>query len=274
MKRIFSVILLFCVLLTNINVSANENDYVYKNDVYLKYISDFDVNGFATIEGQSDKKVKIILKTPNDNTTWYDVDKKNDRFRKKLWFIDGVGQYEISVVVNKSGKTYNYVKKYVFNNLIDLDKDLYPEKYIQSDDEKIKEIANFLNQQSGDEIDNIILIYLWIMDNVEYDYQKYKNILNKDYSDTYGAIQTLETNKGVCLDYATLFTAICRASGIKSRVIKGDYMYSNGSTEYHAWNEVYINQLDMWMKVDITLSDVSNEYYIFNDDMFFNHFAR
>lgn len=52
--------------------------------------------------------------------------------------------------------------------------------------------------------------------------------------------RTLSSNKGICYDYASLISAMCRSQGIPSRLVKG---YAGQSNVYHAWNQVYLNNI-------------------------------
>ena len=60
-----------------------------------------------------------------------------------------------------------------------------------------------------------------------------------------------EKPRGVCRDYATLYTAIARAAGIPTRLCAG-IVYANGRFFYHAWAESYVGE---WVTFDPTLYD-------------------
>ncbi len=55
--------------------------------------------------------------------------------------------------------------------------------------------------------------------------------------------------RGVCRDYATLYTAIARAAGLPTRLCAG-IVYSQGRFYYHAWAESYVGK---WVAFDPTL---------------------
>ena len=55
--------------------------------------------------------------------------------------------------------------------------------------------------------------------------------------------------RGVCRDYATLFTAIARAAGVPTRLCAG-IVYAEGRFYYHAWVECYTGK---WVVLDPTL---------------------
>jgi hypothetical protein len=66
-----------------------------------------------------------------------------------------------------------------------------------------------------------------------------------------GAADVLGKPRGVCRDYAVLFAALARASGIPTRVVAG-IVYFNDGFYYHAWNECRTGP-DTWRTFDATL---------------------
>jgi hypothetical protein len=63
------------------------------------------------------------------------------------------------------------------------------------------------------------------------------------------ASDVLKSKEGVCRDYAILFGALARASGIPSRIAAG-LLYVNGAFYYHAWVECWVGE---WLPFDGTL---------------------
>lgn len=57
--------------------------------------------------------------------------------------------------------------------------------------------------------------------------------------------------RGVCRDYATLYTALARAAGVPTRLCSG-IVYAEGKFFYHAWAESWVGQ---WIAFDPTLYD-------------------
>ncbi|HZT43125.1 MAG TPA: transglutaminase-like domain-containing protein [Chthonomonadaceae bacterium] len=60
-----------------------------------------------------------------------------------------------------------------------------------------------------------------------------------------------QNRRGVCRDYATLYTAIARAAGVPTRLCSG-IVYAEGKFFYHAWAESWVGQ---WVAFDPTLYD-------------------
>jgi transglutaminase-like putative cysteine protease len=62
-------------------------------------------------------------------------------------------------------------------------------------------------------------------------------------------MDVLMDKRGVCRDFAVLYTTLARAAGIPTRVATG-LVYSEGAFYYHAWAESYVGK---WIDVDATL---------------------
>lgn len=94
-------------------------------------------------------------------------------------------------------------------------------------------------------------LYIWIGSNIKYDENKATEIMEKSIKGESGAIPTFQSKKGICLDYSCLFTAMARASGLKSRIIVGE-AYNGEEFISHAWNQVYLEKEDRWINIDTT----------------------
>lgn len=85
-----------------------------------------------------------------------------------------------------------------------------------------------------------------------------------------GALAGLQTGSGCCEEYASLFVAVCRASGVPARVVNGyasdrdelaeDENPINMSGRRHQWAEFYLDGKG-WIPVDPTLSNDSNQVF-------------
>lgn len=78
------------------------------------------------------------------------------------------------------------------------------------------------------------------------------------------ANEILQSQEGVCQDYAHLFIAVCRHNGIPARYVSG-YIYPSdelvGALQMHAWVEVFVPDLG-WIGVDPTNNVFANENFI------------
>lgn len=109
------------------------------------------------------------------------------------------------------------------------------------------------------------IIYEWIGQEITYDYDKASRVLNDDVSDKSGAVSAFNTRRGICFDFACLYAAMCKANGIKVRLITGDGF--NGKVWVsHAWNQVYNPVENKWINVDTTFS-IGGDYF---DSLKFN----
>lgn len=102
-------------------------------------------------------------------------------------------------------------------------------------------------------------IYKWVVQNIEYDDLKAARLSKKEKGISSGAIPAFETRTGVCFDYSSLYIAMCRATGIKVRLVTG-LGYSGKAWGDHAWNQVYSVEEDRWINVDTTFGKSINYF--------------
>lgn len=97
-------------------------------------------------------------------------------------------------------------------------------------------MAGYLSEHFPDEADRSRAIFAWITGNVQYDIDNMFAI--NFYADSTEKInKPLKTRKGICENYATLFTSLCNRTGIRSVVVVG-YTKQKGFVDYipHAWS--------------------------------------
>jgi len=124
-----------------------------------------------------------------------------------------------------------------------------PEKYIESDDERIVALAEQIAGQEKNPYVLARLFYDHIIQTARY--QKLGQGLN-------GALYLLTNGKGECGDYSSLFIALCRARGIPARPIVG-YWAISGNDQTHVWAEFFLEGIG-WIPVDPTIGQQSPEY--------------
>lgn len=103
------------------------------------------------------------------------------------------------------------------------------------------------------------LIYRWISSNIEYDYDKAARISRDARGFQSGAQVAFATRTGICFDYSCLYISMCRAVGLRSRLITG-LAYSGISWGDHSWNQVYVAEEKRWINVDSTFGTNGNYF--------------
>jgi len=124
---------------------------------------------------------------------------------------------------------------------------------------QINEFSRKLVSHETDVYGKAEVLYGWVGNNINYDYEKATKVLNNDFDVKSGAIPAYETEKGICFDYACLYVAMCRANNIKVRIITGEG-FNGVSWVSHAWNQVYVPERDEWINVDTTFYKGGNYF--------------
>lgn len=116
--------------------------------------------------------------------------------------------------------------------------------------ELIHKKAYEITKDEETEIGKAKAIYIWIGSNITYDNDKAIKIMNNDYSSVEsGAVATYRDRKGICFDYAILYSVMCKEIGLKTQIVIGK---ADNGEEYisHSWNKVYISSEEKWVNVD------------------------
>ena len=178
-------------------------------------------------------KVRMLIKTPLGNTYNYlmALDGNYDVYP----LSEGDGNYEIGVYENIQADKYAAVLSQSVSVQItnEFGPFLYPNAYVDfNENTKAIEKGKELAKTADHDIEVVDNVYHYLANNVDYDYDKAKNVQS-------GYIpvvdETLSTGKGICFDYASLMGTMLRTQGIPTRL---DIGYAG--SEYHAWISVYI----------------------------------
>lgn len=213
------------------------------NDIACADITSADMGVIKVTYSGECGKVKVRI-TKGEAVYDYDLDPGGTVFPLQ----SGSGTYNIKVLENVSGKTYAVALDEDFSADIksEFSPYLVPSQYInysQSDD-CVYKAAELCAGKSGT-VEKAAAMFGYITSNVKYDKElaasvKSGYVPNPD--------KTLESGKGICFDYASLFASMCRSQNIPAKLVMG---YVRGNV-YHSWNEIYTEESG-WVTVDIFL---------------------
>lgn len=177
----------------------------------------------------------------------------------------GSGSYTVRVYEQLSGKSYSLAAEASFDVKIKSETEmyLYPNKYSDFDQNSdcVKKASQLCSDKSGT-VDKIAAIFGYVTDNISYDKELAKKVTSGLTGYTPDPDRTLKNGKGICFDYASLMTAMCRSQGIPSRIVVG-YAKEN---IYHAWNEIYTEETG-WITPELFLK---NKGYNIADATFYS----
>lgn len=243
MKRLFRhacamlAVLIVMSMFTVVNASAANGTTI--DTTNAKY-------GFVTVNYTSNAKLKVGIQYGNEKTSY-----KNCPSGKDAVFSleQGDGTYTISLCENISGTTYRVVTSKRVNAKIENAYAPYliatTDVQFTSGDDVCKKAAALCKDAKTD-MDKVTAIYNYIAGHYTYDTKLASDItsgkVSKYIPDT---AATLNSNKGICYDLASLFAAMCRSQNIPCALTKG---YAGSS--YHAWNKVNVG--GKWYAIDLT----------------------
>lgn len=239
MKKILAILIAALLLFSSVslaqaapwNNSVIDEENAEKGTIQVQY------------NGTENKKIKLMIARDGERY-FYDIKNgKVEAFPLQM----GSGSYSVRILKNIEGNRYRTVNA-AFISVDNLnDKDVYLNS-IQNIkwDPLAQPILKAQELTAGleNEKDKVKAVYSYLVNNFSYDYYKYNNLSSgylPDINETY------TSKKGICYDFSALFAAMLRSLDIPTKLVMG---YSDNITEYHAWNEVYIN--GKWHTVDVT----------------------
>lgn len=105
----------------------------------------------------------------------------------------------------------------------------------------VDKIAGYVNAHFTTPTEKTRAIFIWIADKIDYDVV---NMFALNFYDdpAEDIARPLRTRKGICVNYASLFTALCNEAGIRSLVVQG-YTKQRGFVGYipHAWSAAFVD---------------------------------
>ena len=177
-----------------------------------------------------------------------------------LPLTSGTGHYSVTILENAFDNIY------AIACTVELDAEvedefrpyLYPNQYVwYTAGSETCALGREISERSSDDLTYVQNVYEYVTENIAYDHDLAANIPTDYLPDV---DRTIETGKGICLDYAALMTALLRSQGIPTKLVVGW-----SGTQYHAWISVYLEETGWvdgaiffdglnWSRLDPTLA--------------------
>lgn len=221
---------------TTTNITCTfKNTYTDSSQTFTIHLTDFNATPIAF------EDVEFVI----DGETYYGMTNANGyaSFKVKA----AVGKYNVSVLFRGNNEyapstlsnTINIkISKYSNGlnekNSIASGDYLKTTKNCQVTNSKIKSLVKSLTKGLTSDLDKARAIFNYVRDNIYYAY----------YYDTHkGAVGTLTSKSGNCVDQAHLLVAMYRAAGFKARYVHGKCkFYDDGEFYGHVWTQVLIGK--------------------------------
>jgi transglutaminase-like putative cysteine protease len=203
-----------------------------------------------------DTAIKVMVDTPDGNQYQYNIEQDNSYITIPL--TSGSGTYIVGVYELISGTTFAALFSQDFSaDISDPDKPfLYPNQYVNfTPGDQATSLAQQVTDGAVTVVDAVNEIYLWVVENITYDYEKAAEVQPGYLPDN---TITLSEGEGICFDFASLTAAMMRSQRLPTKLEIG---YAGQA--YHAWIEVYTTDQgiirkkiefsgDTWVRLDPT----------------------
>lgn len=180
-------------------------------------------------------KVKLQITLEGSNTYTYNLTAGD---YEAFPLSSNSGKYSVGIYENVSGTNYSVAMFEDINVTISntYGAYLYPNQYCSfTSSSAVVAKGKELAKNAADELEVVSNVYNYMIENIAYDYP-FAESVGSGY--TPDPDTTLSTKMGICLDYASLMTAMLRTQGIPTRLEVG-----NAGDAYHAWISTYIKDI-------------------------------
>lgn len=202
-------------------------------------------NGLLKVnyENIDNKDIKVMIQKDNERS-FYDL-KQFSQY--PLTF--GNGNYIVAILENVDGAKYKSISAEKIDVTIDDPIKVYlnPNQMLNWNEDMLAvKKAKELTKEITSNKEKALAIYEYIVKNFKYDYSKIDYIDNT-YSPEAEAV--FKNRLGICSDFSTLYAVMLRSVNIPVKYLQGN---RSDITDYHAWNQVYLEESKEWITVDIT----------------------
>lgn len=189
---------------------------------------------------------KVMVQKENDKVFYNLI---HDQIDVPLTF--GNGSYDIALLKKVTGNEYEFVDELSLNLKMASPNAPYLTSVQTVDWKDASLMEATMNELVNDQMTDaeiVEVVYTYIVDNFDYDYEKIDGLTNLYIPNM---DEFIVDGTGICYDYSALFAGMLRSRNIPAKLVKG---YRSGIDAYHAWNEVYLD--GQWIVVDTTTDSI------------------
>lgn len=203
-------------------------------------------NGIVVVSCTSDQELKLGV-NHNGQDTYYAIPNDGTPFAAPL--SGGSGHYEFIILVHIEDTKYGFDHEDIVYADVSLSEAtspyLYPNGYVPYDENSLcVKKAEALAKKSKSRDEFINNVSEWVRENVAYDSDYIPDLLDDH---EINPDSTMRSGKGICLDSASLLTAMLRSQGVPAKLVFG-HVGDGVTSAYHAWTEAYTE--DGWEITD------------------------
>ncbi len=205
-----------------------------------------EADGTVSIDYQASdySDIKVLIQKGSEKYV-YNVFDSSSKFPLQM----GDGNYKVSICKRTSGKKYKVIQSASKNVKID-ELALYKtsvQNIAWDLNSKSTKLAAELSLEKLSKEEQFEAVYGYVVEQISYDILKAQKLRTATrYLPSNDS--TLQDKKGICYDYSSLTASMLRSLDIPTKLVEGKSSYTS---DYHAWNEVYLN--NKWQIIDTTI---------------------
>ncbi len=235
MKRI-SIVLTLLLAVVVLTTPADASSAIQFNEA----------DGTVTINYQTSdfSNIKVLIQKGSSKYV-YDVFSNHSKFPLQM----GDGTYKVAICKRTSGKKFKVLQ--TASKTVKIDELALYKTSVQNIawdlNSKSTKLAAELSLDKLNKEEQFEAVYGYVVEQISYDIMKAQKLRTATrYLPSND--ETLQNKKGICYDYSSLTASMLRSLDIPTKLVEGKSSYTS---DYHAWNEVYLN--NQWQIIDTTI---------------------
>lgn len=208
---------------------------VYENDIASIDVSNISEGYFMVKYSGTADKTKLQVTIPDGTVYTYTITAGS---YEAFPLSGGNGDYQLDILEHAYDDMYALSLSQSISVAIndEFKPFLYPNQYVWfTPESKAVKYAAELSDASSDDLDYVEQVYNYVTENIKYD-EELAETVKSGYLPDIDA--TMDSQKGICFDYASLMSAMLRSQAVPTKLVVG---YSGEA--YHAWISVYLKEI-------------------------------
>jgi len=246
-KRILAFIMIF-MLLVSFNFGCIEEARIIRIETDIGFINNTIMINATSYEGND---FMVFIEKDSINYMYF-IESEIEMLPVQL----GDGDYIITLFKIK-GRRAKVLNKKSINIDVEEEEVFLTSHQVLSWDNKSEVVilAKELTKDAKTDQEKLEIIYDFVVNNITYDYEKLRNIDKLPNNYIPDADTVLEEREAICYGFAVITGIMLRSVDVPTKLIKG---YTSYSDQYHAWNEVLIN--NEWIIIDTSSDSISVQF--------------
>lgn len=232
-KMVFTFVTVLVFIVLSMTVAYADGSVIKVNTEFGTVTVNYTATDYSDLK---------VLVTKGSERYIYNLYDSSETFPLQM----GDGQYTIGIYQRTSGNKYRKITSSTASVKVDTNKVFLAsvQNVNWSREARAIMLTEEMTSKTTTDREKFETIHDFVVKNIVYDYKKASTVGNRYIP---AIDNTIDEEKGICYDYASLVASMLRSLDIPTKLVEGQSTYTSA---YHAWNEVLLD--GKWVIIDMT----------------------